>query len=163
MSNLRFTAAPRNHSYHPQHLRHPLQIDAIRSQSLPPTQSYFLSSTQQNYNLNQLQPTTVLPSARKKLTFPSLQITLTSDENERNASSNVNHPNTSTSSSKPINETTNSEYKHSLRPPATALGSSGSRSAFRPFLKPTPFNSQPQIPSNINTRSQISKTQMLQK
>ncbi|CAF1149198.1 unnamed protein product [Adineta steineri] len=173
VSNLLFPPPPyqkdSQHQHQQQKLRHPLEIDTIRSHSLPPTQNHFpssssssSSSTQQKSTSNQVPPVNALPPTSKK-TFPSLQITVTGDENEKGSSSKRSlQNNTSTNSSKTNIETMDSDYKQSLRPHATILGTSGSRSAFRPFHKSTAFNSQTGIVSNLNSRSQISKHQMLQ-
>jgi hypothetical protein len=107
-------------------------------------------------------PVAVVPPSPQK-SLPSLQITLTSDKNEKNLSSKVKPPNTTKSSSKSNNEIRNSDYKQPFRPSNTLLVGGGSRSAFRPFLKPTTFNPQQRIPLNINERSQISTNQSTQK
>jgi len=167
-------------------LRHPQQIATVRSQSLPPSQSNIPLSTQQKPFPHQVPPVAVVPPSPKK-SLPSLQIKLTSDEKNKNiptltsdekkknvsiltsdgkkkiVSSKIKLPNTTGSTSKPIIETMNSESKQYSRPSATVLVGGGSRSAFRPFLKPTPLNPQVQIPLNINVKSQISTNQFIQK
>jgi hypothetical protein len=143
-------------------VRHPQQPATIRSQSLPPLQSHFLPSNQPKLNYNQMPPVAVVPPSPQK-SLPSLQITLTSDKNERNLSSKVKPANTTKSSSKSNSEIRNSDYKQPFRPSNTLLVGGGSRSAFRPFLKPTTFNPQQRIPLNINERSQISTNQFTQK
>lgn len=157
-------APPRHRSQHPPQLRHPQQIPTVRSQSLPPSQSHFLHSSQQKPISNQIPPVAVVPPSPKKI-VPSLQITLTKDENanEKNRSSKGKHSNTKTSSSKSNNETTNSEYKYSFRPSATVLVGGGSRSAFRPFHKSTNLNSQPQISLNNNIKSRLPTNQSTHK
>ena len=158
MSNLRFPLAPRHHSQHQQHeLRHPQQISTIRSQSLPPSQSHLLPSTQQKTISNQIPPIAVVPPSPKR-SLPSLQITLTGDENERNLTSKINVQTPSTKSS---NEPMNSEHKRSLEPSTTVLVGGGSRSAFRPFLKSTIINPQLRIPLNNNIRRQLPTSQHL--
>jgi hypothetical protein len=162
ISNLRFPTVHRHRSQHQQQLRHPQQNDSIRSQSLPPSQSHFPPSTQQKSNSNHTPPVAIVPPSPKK-TPPSLQITLTNGENERNLSTNIHLPYNTTPSSKSTNETMNSEYKRSLPPPANILVGGGSRSAFRPFHKPTTINSQPRIPSNNHVKSRVPTNQVIHK
>ncbi|CAF2739643.1 unnamed protein product [Rotaria sp. Silwood2] len=161
MPSLRFPVAPRHHSQHQPILRHPQQIPTIRSQSLPPSHSHFLSSIQQKPISNQQLPIAIVPPNRQK-SRPSLQITLTRDENERNLSSRTNIPQSMISSTKSTNEYMNSQSRRSHQPCTNSLVGGGSRSAFRPFLKPTIFNPQPQIPLNMNVKSQISTNQIKQ-
>ncbi len=162
VSNFRFIPPPRHRSQQQQQLRHPQQMPTIRSQSLPPSQSHFPPSNQQKSLSNQVPPVAIVPPSPKK-SLPSLQITLKGDENERNVSSKIKIPNTKSSTSKTIIETPNSEYKQPFRPSANILVGGGSRSAFRPFLKPPNVSLQPQIPLNINVKSQIPTNQFVQK
>ena len=162
MLNLRFPPAARHHSQHLPQLRHPQQMPSIRSQSLPPSQTQFLPSAQQKSVSNQIPPVAVVPPSPKK-PLPSLQITLTSNENEKNPPTKVKHSQTKTSSYKSSNETTNSEYKQPFRPSQTLLVGGGSRSAFRPFLKPTNLHVQSQLPLNMNTKSYFSSNQFTQR
>ncbi|CAF0788914.1 unnamed protein product [Rotaria sp. Silwood1] len=161
ISSVRFPVAPRHHSQHQPTLRYPQQISTIRSQSLPPSQSHVLSSLQQKSVSNQAPPIAIVPPNRQK-PRPSLQITLTRDENERNLLSTTNIPRSTISSAKSSNENLNSQSGRSLQPFTNSLVGGGSRSAFRPFFKPTTFNPQPQMPLNINTKSQISTNQIKQ-
>jgi len=162
ISNLRFPPAPRYHSQHQPQLRYPQQMATVRSQSLPPSQSQFLPSTQQKSISHQVPPVAVVPPSPKK-PLPSLQITLKSNENEKNLSSKVKHSNAKASSLKSSNETTNSENKQPFRPSATVLVGGGSRSAFRPFHKSANLHLQSQLPLNINTKSYLSTNQFIQK
>ena len=165
MLNPRFppAAVARHHSQHPPQLRHPQQMPNIRSQSLPPSQTQFLPSAQQKPVSNQIPPVAVVPPSPKK-PAPSLQITLTSNENEKNLPSKMKHSQTRTSSFKSSNEITNSEYKQPYRPSQTLLVGGGSRSAFRPFLKPTDHHHlQSQLPFNMNTKSYFSTNQFTQR
>ncbi|CAF1516148.1 unnamed protein product, partial [Adineta steineri] len=93
-------------------------------------------STQQKSIPNQAPPVAIVPPTPQR-TLPSLQITLRNDENERNVSSTINIPKTMSASAKPTNERASREQKHSFQSSTTILVGGGSRSAFRPFHKPT--------------------------
>ena len=141
-SKIRFSDTTRTHSHHKKQLRYSLQVDTSRSRSLPPSQSHKSSTLQQNSNSSQASSTQL--STKK---FPSLQITVKSDENEKSSSSKVTQTYSTlpSSYSHPKQATTNSEQKSQCQPPATTFGTSGYRSAFRPFLKTVAGQSQTQV------------------
>ncbi|CAF3101904.1 unnamed protein product, partial [Rotaria sp. Silwood2] len=137
-------------------------MNTVRSQSLPPSESSSLPSANQQKSIpNQAPPVAIVPPTPQR-TLPSLQITLRNDENERNVSSTINIPKTMTASAKPTNERASREQKHSFQSSTTILVGGGSRSAFRPFHKPTAFNPQQRVPSNTSSRVQISTDQIQQ-
>ena len=137
-------------------------MDTVRSQGLSLPQSRLYLPRQQKSVSNQVPPVDVM-STDPTSSASSLEVIVKNDTHEQNVSSNVNLPAATTSSSRTTNESTSNQHKVSLQPSTAILVGGGSRSAFRPFLKPASFLPELRMPFNKNVRSQIAANQDLQK